>query len=72
MKKYAVLDSNSQVVNIIVAASLDIAESVSSSFCALIPLGEFVDIGYTYAAGEFTAPVEETPVEETPVEETPA
>ena len=67
MKKYAVLDNNSQVVNIIVAASLDIAELVSSSYCALIPLGTFVDIGSTYADGTFTAPeVEETPTEETP------
>lgn len=68
MKKYAVLDNNSQVVNIIVAASLDIAEAVTSSYCALVPLGTFVDIGYTYADGAFTAPV----VEETPTEETPA
>ena len=62
MKTYAVLDSNSQVVNVIVAASLDIAESVTSSYCVLIPLGTFVEIGYTYADNEFTAPiVEETP-----------
>jgi hypothetical protein len=68
MKTYAVLDSNSQVVNIIVAASLDIAESVTSSYCVLIPLGTFVEIGYTYADNAFTAPI----VEETPTEETPA
>lgn len=68
MKKYAVLDNNSQVVNIIVAASLDIAETVTCSYCALIPLGTFVDIGYTYADGAFTAPVVETPAEETPAE----
>ena len=66
MKKYAVLDNNLQVVNIIVAASLDIAEQVTSSYCALVPLGTFVDIGYTYADGVFTAPVAETPEEETP------
>ena len=67
MKKYGVLDDNSRVVNIIVAASLDIAEKVTSSYCALIPLGTFADIGYTYADSTFTAPaVEETPTEETP------
>jgi len=62
MKKYAVLNNNSQVVNIIVAASLDIAELVTSSYCVLIPLGTLVDMGYTYADNTFTAPiVEETP-----------
>lgn len=64
MKKYAVLNNDSQVVNIIVAGSLDIAESVTSSYCVLIPLGTFVDIGYTYADSNFTAP----PIEETPAE----
>lgn len=68
MKKYAVLDNNSNVINIIVAASLEIAESVTSSYCALIPLGITVDIGYAYADGVFTAPVVETPAEETPAE----
>ena len=67
MKKYAVLDNNSKVINIIVAASLDIAETVTSSYCALVPLGTFADLGYTYSDGVFTAPaVEETPTEETP------
>jgi hypothetical protein len=67
MKKYAVLDNNSQVTNIIVASSLDVAEQVTSSYCVLVPLGTFVDIGYTYADSTFTAPaVEETPAEETP------
>ena len=66
MKKYAVLDDNSKVNNIIIAASLDIAEGVTSSYCVLVPLGTFVDIGYTYADGAFTAPVVETPAEETP------
>jgi len=66
MKTYAVLDDNSKVVNIIVAASLDIAEQVTSSFCALIPLGTSVDMGYSYADGAFSAPIEEAPAEETP------
>jgi hypothetical protein len=69
MKKYAVLDDNSKVDNIIIASSLDIAESVTSSHCVLIPLGVFVDIGYSYADGAFSAPVVETPAEETPAEE---
>lgn len=66
MKKYAVLDNNSTVVNIIIAASLDIAEEATASYCALIPIGAFVDMGYTYSDGTFTAPVVETPTEETP------
>jgi hypothetical protein len=72
MKKYAVLDNNSKVVNIIVASSLEVAESVTSSYCALVPIGSFVDMGYSYADGAFSAPEEETPAEETPTEETPA
>jgi hypothetical protein len=68
MKTYAVLDNNSKVVNIIVAPSLEVAESITSSYCALIPLGTFVEFGHTYADGAFTGPV----VEETPTEETPA
>ena len=68
MKRYAVLDKDLRVDNIIVAASLDIAESVSSSYCVLIPLETFVDIGYIYADGAFTAPVVENPAEETPAE----
>ena len=71
MKTYAVFDSNSNVDNIIVAPSLEVAESVTSSFCVLIPLGTFVTIGYSYADGVFSAPVEEVPEEETTTEETP-
>ena len=66
MKKYAVLNSDSQVTNIIVAGSLEIAELTTSSYCILIPLGVTVAIGYTYADGVFTAPTEEAPTEETP------
>ena len=68
MKKYAVLNENSQVINIIVAASLNIAEAVTSSYCVLVPPETFVDMGYTYSDGAFTAPVVETPAEETPAE----
>ena len=67
MKNYAVLDKDSKVSNIIVASSLEVAESATSSYCVLIPLGTFVDMGYSYADGVFSAPaVEETPAEETP------
>jgi hypothetical protein len=66
MKKYAVLDNNSLVNNIIVADSLEVAERVTSSYCVLIPLGTFVNIGYAYTDGTFTDPVVETPAEETP------
>lgn len=69
MTKYAVLDGESLVNNIILANSLQLAEQLTSSTCALIPSGTFVDIGYTYAEGTFTAPVVETPAEETPAEE---
>ncbi len=66
MKNYAVLDNNSQVTNIIVASSLDIAEQVTSSYCVLIPIGTFVDLGYSYADGVFSAPAQENSAEETP------
>lgn len=68
MKKYAVLDSDSKVVNIVVAGSLELAESLTSSYCVLLPIETFVDIGYSYLDGSFSAPVEETPTEETPAE----
>lgn len=72
MKKYAVLNDKNEVENIIVAASLEIAESVTASYCASIPPQTFVNIGYVYSDGSFSAPAEETPAEETPTEETPA
>jgi hypothetical protein len=56
MKKYAVLDSNGSVVNIIIAASLSIAEQVTSSYCILIPLGMTVDIGDVYSDEVFSKP----------------
>ena len=72
MKNYAVLNSNGEVINIIVASSLEVAESVTSSYCALIPLGTFVNIGSTYVDGAFSVTGIVTPTEETPTEETPA
>jgi hypothetical protein len=59
MKKYAVLNNESTVDNIIVASDLTTAEKVTNSYCALIPSEVFVDIGYTYVDGAFSAPVAE-------------
>ena len=58
MKTYAVLDNNSKVVNLIVAGSLEVAESVTSSYCVLVPLGTSIDLNYTYSDGTFLAPTE--------------
>ena len=64
MKTYAVLDNNSQVINVIIAPSLEVAESVTSHNCAFVALGKSAGIGYSYVDGEFIAPeplAEETP-----------
>jgi len=66
MTKYAVLDGESVVSNIILANSLQLAEQLTLSTCVIIPSGTFVDIGYTYAGGTFTDPNAVTPAEETP------
>ena len=69
MKKYAVLNENSIVDNIILAPSLEIAEGTTYSHCVLIPLNTFVDIGFLYADGEFSSL--ETPEIITPKEDEP-
>jgi hypothetical protein len=61
MKKYAVLNDQGIVDNIIIAGSLEAAESATSSYCILVPLGTSIDLGYTYSDGVFSAPAEETP-----------
>jgi len=61
MKKYAVLTDQGIVDNIIIAGSLEAAESATSSYCVAIPLGTLVDMGYVYSDGVFSAPAEETP-----------
>jgi hypothetical protein len=67
MKNYAVLDNNSLVSNVIVAASLEIAESATSCHCVLVPIGTFVSIGWSYTDGVFVDPnAPDTPEEETP------
>jgi hypothetical protein len=67
MKKYAVLDAESIVTNVVVASSLEIAESATSSICVLVTPETFVEIGWSYSDGVFVNPnVEEAPAEETP------
>jgi hypothetical protein len=57
MKTYAVLDSNNVVENIIVAASLEIAESATSQKCIYVTdlTGQPI-IGYPYSDGVFSGP----------------
>lgn len=65
MKKYAVLDSNSIVNNLIIANSLELAETVTGYNCVFVtPEDETCAIGKLYSGGVFIDP----PVEE----ETPA
>jgi hypothetical protein len=64
MKNYAVLDRDFLITNIIVASSLEIAESATSCSCVLVPQGSFAAIGWSYIDGMFVdpnAPTEETP-----------
>ena len=62
MKRYAVLDVNNVVSNIIIAKSLEIAEDVSYSTCIEITQSNSsVQIGSSYADGVFSEP--ETPTE---------
>ena len=73
MKTYAVLDNDSQVINVIIAPSLEVAESVTSHNCVFVALGKSAGIGWSYIDGEFVDPnAPEVPTEETPTEETPA
>jgi len=48
MKKFAVLDFNNEVTNLIVASSLEVAEQVSASTCREIPNGTLVSIGFAW------------------------
>jgi len=64
MKNYAVLDTDSLVTNIIIASSLEIAESTTSSVCVLVPAGTETAIGWSYINETFVNP--NPPVEETP------
>jgi hypothetical protein len=53
MKKFAVLDSENKVTNIILAASAAIAEQVTGSYCVYISANVLVDIGYTWNETNF-------------------
>jgi hypothetical protein len=64
MKNYAVLDRDFLITNIIVASSLEIAESATSCSCVLVPEGSFTKIGWSYIDGMFVDP--DAPAEETP------
>lgn len=67
MLTYAVLDTNNIVVNVINAASLDIAQSVTFSKCVLIENGVQVNLGFLWKDNAFVDPsliVEETPIVE--------
>jgi hypothetical protein len=60
MKKYAVLNSDNVVYNIIVAGSLETAEQATGSNCVAIPVGTFCDMGKFYSNGAFIdVPAEE-------------
>ena len=64
MLTYAVLDTNSNVVNIINASSLEIAQSVSFSKCVLIENGVQVNIGFVWKDNAFIDPALITESEE--------
>jgi hypothetical protein len=65
VKKYAVLNSSNIVDNVIIANSLEIAETVTGCNCVFVtPDDNTCDIGKLYSGGTFIDP----PVEE----ETPA
>ena len=58
MKTYAVLDNSSIISNVIVAASLEVAESVTASTCVLVPAGANAVIGDLYDGSFPTTPAE--------------
>ena len=58
MKKYLVLDDNSIVENIIVAPSLEVAESVTGSNCVFVPTGSIASVGDLYDGSFPTTPAE--------------
>jgi hypothetical protein len=60
MKKYAVIDSDNIVYNIVIADSLDVAEKVTGSNCIFIsPENDTCNIGKLYSDGSFIDPEEE-------------
>ena len=59
MKKYAILDSDGFVSNVILAATLQIAEQVTGSEAIHLPIGSMVNIGDLYSNGQFSTPAQE-------------
>jgi hypothetical protein len=53
MKKFAVLDSESKVVNIILAPSESVAEQVTFSDCVHVPADAVVSLDYTWNGTNF-------------------
>lgn len=54
MRRYAVLNENDQIINIILAKSLDVAEEMTSSICIEVaPTNNDISIGYQYKDGIF-------------------
>jgi glycerol-3-phosphate cytidylyltransferase-like family protein len=63
MKKYAVLNSNNIVDNVILASSLDVAETVTACTCVFVTAeDDTCNIGKLYSGGVFIDP----PAEEIP------
>jgi hypothetical protein len=56
MKTYAVLNSSSIVENLIVASSLEMAETVTGANCVHVALGLQANIGDIYSDGSFSTP----------------
>ena len=56
MKRFAVLDSESKVVNIILAASESIAEQVTFSDCVHVPANIDVNLGDEWNGTTFIKP----------------
>jgi hypothetical protein len=53
MKKFAVLDPESKVINIILAPSESIAEQVTLSDCVHVPANTVVSLDYTWNGTNF-------------------
>jgi hypothetical protein len=60
MKKFAVV-KDYEVINLIVAESKEVAESLVSSECVEYELHTDCAIGWTYIDGVFAAPIVEEP-----------
>lgn len=56
MKKYACVNHDGMVVDLILASSQELAETVSTHHCILLPIGSQVTIGTKYINGEFEIP----------------